>query len=172
VGSNTKVILVTHSMGGLVARAACHWNADFAQRVVGIVHTVQPVLGGALAYWRFLRGASDAGAGLAQILGAVWDKNTALMSVLPGPLQLLPNNNFRLPLDGTAYSFGSVTGLRQPSPWLQNINSAGAVEPISNIYEIYRRRERPGLFMTGGHSFSAAQWQSVMIDLRTSLDQG
>lgn len=169
VGSSVKVILVTHSMGGLVARAACHWHPDFARRVVGIVHTVQPALGASVAYWRFHAGGGDAGVGLDQILGNVWDKYTALMSVLSGPLQLLPNNHFRLPADTTTYHFGSVEGLRQPVPWLQIINRTGAIEGISSIYDVYRRSTRPGICVTTTDRFDATSWRSVLTDLHANL---
>lgn len=48
-----KVILVTHSMGGLVARAAM---PVIAAKVLGVVHTVQPAVGAVTAYRRFITG--------------------------------------------------------------------------------------------------------------------
>lgn len=50
-----KVILVTHSMGGLVARSACllHGAKD---KVLGIIHGVQPANGSPAAYWRMKGG--------------------------------------------------------------------------------------------------------------------
>lgn len=50
-----RVILVTHSMGGLVARAACKiHNAE--KQVLGIIHGVQPSMGASAAYWRMKGG--------------------------------------------------------------------------------------------------------------------
>src|SRR5439155_4638547 len=49
-----KVILVTHSMGGLVARSAC--SGGLAGDVLAVVHTVQPVTGAPAAYWRMKSG--------------------------------------------------------------------------------------------------------------------
>ncbi len=50
-----KVILVTHSMGGLVARSAymLHGAKD---KILGIVHGVQPSNGSPAAYWRMKGG--------------------------------------------------------------------------------------------------------------------
>lgn len=50
-----KVILVTHSMGGLVARAACKLSgAD--NKVLGVIHGVQPANGSPAGYWRMKGG--------------------------------------------------------------------------------------------------------------------
>jgi pimeloyl-ACP methyl ester carboxylesterase len=57
-GSNTEcrgVVLVTHSMGGLVARSACKRFGGEAL-VLGVVHGVQPALGAPAAYWRMKAG--------------------------------------------------------------------------------------------------------------------
>lgn len=50
-----KVLLVTHSMGGLVARSACllHGAKD---KVLGVIHGVQPSNGSPTAYWRMKGG--------------------------------------------------------------------------------------------------------------------
>lgn len=46
-----KVILITHSMGGLVARSACKLHGAEG-KVLGVVHGVQPAMGAPAAYWR------------------------------------------------------------------------------------------------------------------------
>ena len=50
-----KVILVTHSMGGLVARAACKLSGA-ESRVLGVIHGVQPANGSPAGYWRMKGG--------------------------------------------------------------------------------------------------------------------
>lgn len=45
------VILVTHSMGGLVARSACKVH-EAEESVRGVIHGVQPALGAAAMHWR------------------------------------------------------------------------------------------------------------------------
>ena len=49
------VILVTHSMGGLVARSACMLEG-IKDKVLGIVHGAQPSDGSPAAYWRMKGG--------------------------------------------------------------------------------------------------------------------
>jgi len=46
-----EVILVTHSMGGLVARSACKIHGA-EEKVGGVIHGVQPTLGSAAMHWR------------------------------------------------------------------------------------------------------------------------
>lgn len=50
-----KVILVTHSMGGLVARAACKLSGA-ESKVLGVIHGVQPANGSPAGYWRMKGG--------------------------------------------------------------------------------------------------------------------
>ncbi|MFC0228695.1 lipase family alpha/beta hydrolase [Serratia aquatilis] len=82
-----KVILVTHSMGGLVAR---HYSENMGgqENILGIVHGVMPDLGSPAAYRRMKTGERG-------IVGRVIGRNAEqLMPVLaqsPGPLQLLPS---------------------------------------------------------------------------------
>ena len=51
----TKVLLVTHSMGGLVARSACLLHGAM-ENVLGVIHGVQPSNGSPAAYWRMKGG--------------------------------------------------------------------------------------------------------------------
>jgi pimeloyl-ACP methyl ester carboxylesterase len=90
-----KVILVTHSMGGLVAR----WAAMKAEsKILGVVHCVQPVAGAPVVYRRF-RAGTESGAwsvsekGFATIVGN--DAAHAVPAlVAPGPLELAPNCHY------------------------------------------------------------------------------
>lgn len=87
-----KVIIVTHSMGGLVARYASQ-VLGAKDKILGIVHGVIPDLGSPAAYRRMKVGAKQEG-----MAGAVLG-NTAkdLMPVLaraPAPLQLLPSAKY------------------------------------------------------------------------------
>lgn len=82
-----KVIIVTHSMGGLVAR---HYSEVDKHRndVLGIVHGVMPTTGAATAYKRVTTGSEG-------IAGPVLGPNNVTMTPVfaqsPGPLQLLPS---------------------------------------------------------------------------------
>lgn len=102
-----KVILVTHSMGGLVARYAMDppEDAEFngcQDKVLGVVHGVIPDLGSPAAYRRMKVGAKQEG-----FAGAVMGNSAKeLMSVLaraPAPLQLLPGSNYISNTHGMAW---------------------------------------------------------------------
>lgn len=116
-----SVILITHSMGGLVARAACKLHGAEA-KVLGVIHGVQPATGSPAAYWRMKAGferpgftvagdswwrflnplklAQAAGRRLigsitAATLGTNGEEVTSLLANMPGGLQLLPSHLYR-----------------------------------------------------------------------------
>jgi PGAP1-like protein len=111
-----KVILVTHSMGGLVARY-CSEVDGYQENIMGIVHGVMPAIGAAAVYRRMKSGTEDptawwnvAGAVTSAALGNDAAEMTAVLSAAPGPLQLLPTpeygNHWLKIKDGkTEYSF-------------------------------------------------------------------
>ena len=88
-----KVILVTHSMGGLVSRYASELLATPCKdKILGIVHGVMPDLGSPTAYKMMKIG--EHAFPMSLVLGA---SATRLMSVLaqsPAPLQLLPSPKY------------------------------------------------------------------------------
>jgi pimeloyl-ACP methyl ester carboxylesterase len=92
-----KVILVTHSMGGLVARRAAQKAGD---SILGVVHSVQPVGGAPVVYRRFRAGTEAKGAlNIPAALAAAiigWDAAdvTCVMANSPGPLELLPTKHY------------------------------------------------------------------------------
>jgi pimeloyl-ACP methyl ester carboxylesterase len=85
-----KVIVVTHSMGGLVARYFSEILAGNAS-VLGVVHGVMPSTGSAVAYKR-VKAGSEMPEGFA--LGANAAEMTAVFAQSPGPLQLLPSPEY------------------------------------------------------------------------------
>ncbi|MFJ2989207.1 lipase family alpha/beta hydrolase [Collimonas sp. NPDC087041] len=94
-----KVILVTHSMGGLVARyysEVLSQDTDYTafglrEKVLGIVHGVMPTIGAAAIYKRMKLGIEGT-TGL--VAGSDAEKVTAVLSSAPGPLQLLPSPEY------------------------------------------------------------------------------
>lgn len=88
-----KAIILTHSMGGLVARMAIamHGAADLMH---GVFHSVQPATGAPVAAKRFRTGAGNEG-GLnsfvgGSLLGRDANEFTAVLANAPGPLELIP----------------------------------------------------------------------------------
>ena len=129
-----QVILVTHSMGGLVGRACAKQIPD---KIAGIVHGVMPALGAPLAYRRMACGTETSAPGkgpidnysmekFADIAGDTPAKTTPAMATACGALELLPNHLY-------------------PGPWLFSAvkRANGTIENIgslqhSNVYDLYR----------------------------------
>ncbi|MEJ5072137.1 hypothetical protein WH357_07295 [Enterobacter ludwigii] len=93
-----KVILITHSMGGLVARHYTQ-NLGGATKVLGVVHGVMPALGAAATYRRMKAGTEYPEGNIegwitSQVLGGDAEAMTAVLSQAPGPLQLLPGRDY------------------------------------------------------------------------------
>lgn len=127
-----KVILVTHSMGGLVSRYACKKGA--VESVLGIVHVNQPAVGAAVLYRRFKTGCQmrlgDSGLmdfPFNYILGKEPEDFQVTCHSMTGPLQLLPTN------DHPASAYHSSHWLAVDDSFKQRFKL-----PYSNIYEMYR----------------------------------
>jgi hypothetical protein len=123
----TKVILVTHSMGGLVARAACHPTIGGAESsVLGVVQGVCPTAGAPAIYQRMRTGHATGiflefvKNKVAEIMGTDAARVTPVLGNSPGALELLPT---------TAY----------PADWLA-IDGTGALPKANPYAEIYRER--------------------------------
>ena len=127
-----KVILVTHSMGGLVARWAA--KNDTKNRILGVLHSVQPATGAPLAYRRTAAGTEPGGIiqnQFAKIAGKTQAETTPVTCNSAGALQLLPTKQYPkgwLQLERQNATDGSVRTL--------------ATLPKGDPYqEIYREKE-------------------------------
>lgn len=83
-----KVILMTHSMGGLVARYYTE-VLEGGKKVYGVINAVQPSIGAAAAYTRMKCG-NQKNFIMDNVLGKDGAEMTAVLAQAPGPLQLLP----------------------------------------------------------------------------------
>ncbi len=122
-----QVILVTHSMGGLVARR-CAQLPGMADKIAGVVHGVMPAIGAPVAYRRCKVGMSDEDPIAGAVIGPTGQEVTAVFAQAPGALQLLPTQD---------YAPG----------WLRLIDERGGPamprQPEKDPYEeIYLRRDR------------------------------
>lgn len=86
-----KVIVVTHSMGGLVARA-CAQLDEAKDMILGVVHGVMPAIGAPATYKRMRAGFEGPEQAL---LGRDGADATAVLANAPGPLELLPTRQYR-----------------------------------------------------------------------------
>ncbi|MBV6323125.1 hypothetical protein KVP70_19510 [Duganella sp. HSC-15S17] len=93
-----KVILMTHSMGGLLARALIHPEmGNLQSEVLGVVHGVMPAAGAAAAYKRMRAGTDEGALGLSissRILGNYGSEVTAVLANSQGGLELLPSREY------------------------------------------------------------------------------
>lgn len=105
--SAKQCIIVTHSMGGYVARVAIKNYPDLQSKVLGVIHCVQPVLGATVLHRRFFTGMqtgiingydgsslSPTDLGFSAILGRSPREFGENMSVLEGPTELLPTEGY------------------------------------------------------------------------------
>lgn len=123
----SKVILVTHSMGGLVARAACHPKVGAADgSVLGVVQGACPTAGAPALYQRMRTGHAKGiflafvKNKVAEIMGTDAALVTPVLGNSPGALSLLPT---------TAY----------PAGWLA-IDGSEALPKANPYADIYRER--------------------------------
>ncbi|QXX84414.1 hypothetical protein J6836_08585 [Providencia sp. R33] len=93
-----KVIILTHSMGGLIARYAMNPPEGSFQgcqdKVLGVVHGVIPDLGSPAAYRRMKVGAAQEGIAGA-VLGSTAKELMSVLAFAPAPLQLLPYPKYK-----------------------------------------------------------------------------
>jgi pimeloyl-ACP methyl ester carboxylesterase len=141
-----KVILVTHSMGGLVARACAK---RIPNKIAGVIHGVMPALGAPLAYRRLacgtecdapLNGKLDkfkAGK-FADIAGRRPEDTTPVMAVSAGAMELLPNQLHPRPWLHVRVLAKPAAGQRQ-----QSANDCLHLpnESQPNPYDLYRDLE-------------------------------
>ena len=85
-----KVILVTHSMGGLIARRAAQIDDS---KILGVVHGVCPLTGAAVLYRR-LRAGQEGGGTVAAIMGDTQEEMTAQLGCSPGAFTLAPTKDY------------------------------------------------------------------------------
>lgn len=152
----SKVILVTHSMGGLVARACAK---QIPERILGVIHGVMPAFGAPVCYRRIACGTESWSPSngsidntkaelVADILGDRPELTMPIMATARGPLELLPNHLY-------------------PGPWLHvcmlsRVNNKDVPRdvvhlPGGNPYDLYRdmnswyRLVDPALIDPAGH---------------------
>lgn len=123
-----KVIILTHSMGGLVARYAMNPPEGAFQgcqdKVLGVVHGVIPDLGSPAAYRRMKVGAAQEGIAGA-VLGSTAEELMSVLAFAPAPLQLLPYPKYKsswLTIEGGG-SYPSIVDA-----------ATGKFDPFNEIY--------------------------------------
>ncbi|HSO00458.1 MAG TPA: hypothetical protein VLS89_19335 [Candidatus Nanopelagicales bacterium] len=118
-----RVIMITHSMGGLATRSAVLLHGA-APKILGVLHGVQPVTGAPAAYKR-MKGGFE---GAAQVvLGRNAREVTAILANAPGGLELLPTRDY-------VNTDGEKAWLTVKSSGGQVLRRLPASDPYAEIY--------------------------------------
>jgi hypothetical protein len=140
-----ELIIVTHSMGGLLARALIHPKYgnlldDPSVKVLGMYHNVMPTMGAAASYKRtrfgFMEGAGTVAEIKARVLGIDGENATAILANAPAALELFPGSAYGKAwlkvVDGAGHEMWSLPGkegsalesiyLQPPDKWWRLIN--------------------------------------------------
>jgi pimeloyl-ACP methyl ester carboxylesterase len=167
-----QVILITHSMGGLVARACAR---RMPEKIAGVIHGAMPALGAPVAYRRIACGVEPSSPGsvdgnsvesaaFSLMLGRTTKETTAAMATSPGVLELLPNHLYPRPW----LHLRTVSATGGKKTWRDWVNL-----PQQGSYDLYRdttswyRLIDPALADPGGLHREAG----VNNAIRTALDE-
>lgn len=125
-----KVILVTHSMGGLVARACTQLQGQ-SGKVLGILHGVMPAIGAPATYKRMRAGFE----GVEQVLlGRNAAEATAVLTQAPGPMELLPTGEYQAKLPGGAQHWLRAHYRKNNSDGEEITSFLGEGDPYDTVY--------------------------------------
>jgi pimeloyl-ACP methyl ester carboxylesterase len=161
-----RYILISHSMGGMVTRAALQQNPDVAAKLSGVIHVAQPVTGAAVLVRRMFTGARRSldGTAMMLLLGGNRKKFQTIISALTGPMELLCTQDYRDADGSWWYEYrtfeqpdkaqrweGSVWQLYKapasPPGLLAPSGTAGAISPVA-AREFRRRLDEAEAFHT------------------------
>jgi pimeloyl-ACP methyl ester carboxylesterase len=159
-----RYILISHSMGGMVTRAALQQNPGVAAKLSGIIHIAQPVTGAAVLVRRMFTGARRSldGAVMMLLLGGNRKKFQTIISALTGPMELLCTQDYRDIDKSWWYEYRTFEQPNDPKRWEGSIwklykesasppgllaapGSAGAISPVA-AREFRRRLEEAEAF--------------------------
>lgn len=163
-----KVVIVTHSMGGLVARYLS--KNGFEGKIAGMVHVAQPVDGGPLVYRRFIRGSDDIPENESHredkrnLFGYFGWSFAAQASALPGLCEMLPNDKYQYQKDASSSRI----------PWRKNSRKGKPIAPGKSVWKDYQKTGNPGVVPAFdkskcGTEFTSEQWMRIQADLVKNL---
>lgn len=118
----SRVILVTHSMGGLVARAACKLHGA-EDKVLSVIHGVQPAMGSAAAYWR-MKGGFERPHTIPELDAWQWLKN---------PSKMVHHKTETLLTKGYDFGMGTNVGLGNVTAWVLGADGEEVTSLLGNM---------------------------------------
>lgn len=119
-----RVIMITHSMGGLATRSAVLLHGA-AAKMLGVLHGVQPATGAPAAYKRMKAGFEGAAQA---VLGRDAREVTAILANAPGGLELLPTKDY-------VNTDGEKAWLTVKARGGQQLRRMPAGDPYTEIYQ-------------------------------------
>lgn len=160
-----KVIILTHSMGGLIARYAMNPPEGAFQgckdKVLGVVHGVIPDLGSPAAYRRMKVGAAQEGIAGA-VLGSTAKELMSVLAFAPAPLQLLPYPRYQS-------SWLTVEGSGRYPSIVET--STGKFDPFDEIYlreDVWWRLYEPDILDKDVTTINS-NWESYTLLMRNKV---
>jgi hypothetical protein len=134
----SQVILVTHSMGGFVARVASKLDQDGKQQILGVVHGAMPAIGAPALFQQVVAGTDDGSPKVLEdlrkieprLLGRTPAETTAVVANSPGCLELLPS--FLYPKGWLRAERERANGGETTQEWALPIGN----DPYTDIYRV------------------------------------
>ena len=145
-----ECVLITHSMGGLVAREAYRSVAGMRGKVAAIVHLAQPVLGAPVAYRRLVAGSTRKHDGwtMNRLMGSTAEEVATILHGVPAAIELLPHDS------------GSTATAPGHARWLFHHPFGKPAErnlfPGARSHNVYRMSEFPPAIAEPGSKHSGA----------------
>lgn len=138
-----KCILITHSMGALIARAACKKSEALADSCLGVIQVVPPNQGAVVFYNRFHTGAINESWPVAKIMGNNAEKFSTTASAIRSAFELLPTNDY-----GRVCAGNDVTAYcsDRRREWLRLVSSDGEHHSPwkdEDVYDTYSDVDHP-----------------------------
>ncbi|MDC9769039.1 lipase family alpha/beta hydrolase [Proteus mirabilis] len=163
-----KVIIVTHSMGGLVARYASELlKQPCKNKILGIVHGVMPDLGSPTTYKMMKIGEHSFP--MSMVVGASAKRLMSVLAQSPAPMQLLPSAKYNNGQPWLRIEKGSLDGitdlyLPKKSTLLHTCN------PFKDIYlkrKVWWQMYEPDILDTDNSTIEANFEQFAYIIVQT-----
>lgn len=158
----SSAVLVTHSMGGIVARAAMQDGVFREKKIAGAVHIGQPVLGAPSAYRRLVAGISETLDGDLSRLLRDKAESVGVMSVVPSVFELLPSD-----ATTTTVRAAHEEWMRFREPDTPDVLKTFAASETIHIY--MRPHSPPGLAEPGPHKKAIRKHASKGIGFMSPL---
>lgn len=142
INKDKKILIVSHSMGGLVTRRILLDYPELKKQILGVVHIAQPASGSGAAYWRMRAGFED-GFAVRTILGRNAADVTSILGRAQSGLELLPFPNYK---KGDPWLF-FPENINTPNSNLVSLpfNNEGNKKKINLYKSIYKSGEWYGL---------------------------